>query len=134
MTAVRAMREISRSAIFIVGVIFVAAGPSLVWVWIGSQVQGGTAPTASAIVTVVAGLVVTYLVLALVFAWFAGRSQTRQEKRVRYAWNRSMRDEKYEVRRGYWLEDLFVVAAVLVGVVLVLWFFLWGSPGVPLAP
>jgi hypothetical protein len=134
MLALRAIVGLTRTAVFLVGVVVVAGAPTLAWVWVGSQVQGGTTPTASAIVTVVGGLVVTYLLLALLFAWIAGRSQSRPEKRVRYAWNRSLRDERHQVRRGHWLEDLFVAAAILVGIVILVWFFLWGNPGVPVAP
>ncbi len=109
-----------------------AAGPPLVWVWIGSQVQGGTAPSATAIVTVIAGLAISYMLLALMVSSVA-RSRPA-EKRVRAAWYRSMRDERHEVRRGLVMEDLFVAVTLLVTAAIVVWFLFFGSPGVPVGP
>jgi hypothetical protein len=134
MAAARAVRGLTKAIAFLATAVLFAAGPPLVWVWIGSQVQGGTAPTATAIVTVLGGLIVSYMLLGLVVAAIAGRSEERRVERVRYAWNRSLRDARYEVRRSHPLEDAFVVAAVLVTVVVTVWFFLFGNPGVPIAP
>ena len=82
--------------------------------------------------TVIAGLIVSYLFLALIVSAIAGRSQDRRTKRARFAWNRSLRDEEYHVERGHPLENAFVVAAILVAVVITIWFFFFGNPGVPI--
>jgi hypothetical protein len=120
----------ARALAFLATVALFAAGPPLLWVWIGSQVQGGTTPSATAIVTVISGLAITYMFLAVVVAAVASRSRGAQ-KRMRYAWNRSMRDERHEVRRGHVMEDIFVAVTIVVGVVIVFWFLFYGSPGVP---
>lgn len=119
-------------AIVIAGIVL-AAGPPLLWVWIGSQVQGGPDPSGTAIVTVIAGLVLSYMVIGFVVAWIAGRSGAG-DARMRYAWNRSMRDEERKPAGTHWLEDAFVAAAILVTIVIAVWFFLYGNPGVPVAP
>ena len=134
MAIVRAIRGVGRGVLFVFTVIVLAVGPPVLWVWIGSQVQGGTAPTATAIMTVIAGLIVSYLFLALIVSAIAGRSQDRRTKRARFAWNRSLRDEEYHVERGHPLENAFVVAAILVAVVITIWFFFFGNPGVPITP
>ncbi|MBA2241109.1 MAG: hypothetical protein H0W09_07710 [Solirubrobacterales bacterium] len=56
-------------------VVFLAVGVPMGWVWVGSQVQGGTSPTATAIVTVIAGLVVSYSLVGLIAAWLKGRGE-----------------------------------------------------------
>ena len=115
-------------------VLVLAAGPPLLWVWIGSQVQGGPTPSGTAIVTVIAGLVISYMVIGLIMAWVVGRSGSRGRRPIRYAWNRSLRDERYGGPRTHLLEDAFVAAAILVTVVVGVWFFFAGDPGVPVAP
>lgn len=134
MAVVRAIFGLTRGVAFLATVLLFAAGPPLLWVWVGSQVQGGTAPSATAIVTVIAGMVVSYMLLGVIVAWLVGRSDARAVKPVRYAWNRSMRAERHEVSRGNLLEDLFVAAALLVTVTVVVWFLLYGNPGVPVSP
>jgi hypothetical protein len=113
-------------------IVLLAAGAPLLWVWIGSQVQGGTAPSGTAIVTVIAGLVVSYMLIGLVVTALVSRSCGRRP--IRYAWNRSLRDERYSGPRTHLLENAFVAAAILVTVVVGVWFFVAGDPGVPVTP
>ena len=73
-----------------------AAGIPLAWVWVGSQVQGGTTPSATAIATVVTGCMASY---GFVASWRPGSRAvaTRSPgaaRHERYAWNRSLRDER----------------------------------------
>lgn len=127
----RATLGFTRAVAFLATVALFAAGPPLLWVWIGSQVQGGTDPSATAIVTVISGLAITYMLLAVMVATVVSRSRRGPRKRIRYAWNRSMRDERHEVSRGHVMEDLFAAVTIVVGVVIVFWFLFYGSPGVP---
>ncbi|MGI9021469.1 MAG: hypothetical protein ACR2G3_12265 [Solirubrobacterales bacterium] len=114
-------------------VALLAAGIPLAWVWVGSQVQGGTAPKAAAIATVVTGCIASYGLVALLAAWFKGRGDivARRARNERYAWNRSLRDERKHAPETSFLENCLIAATIVVGLVVTVWFFLYGNPGVP---
>ena len=124
---------IARFTFGAVVVALLAAGIPFAWVWVGSQVQGGTSPSATAIATVVAGCMASYGVVALLAAWFKGRGDhaARRARRERYAWNRSLRDEAKTPPSTSFLENCIIATTVVVGLVVVVWFFLYGNPGVP---
>jgi small-conductance mechanosensitive channel len=113
-------------------VVFLAVGIPLAWVWVGSQVQGGTSPTGTAIVTVIVGLTMSYSIVALVAAWLKGRQGGGE--RYRFLWTRSMRDERYQPTSTTFLENVLIVATIVVALIIVVWFFAFGSPGVPVTP
>ena len=111
-------------------VALLAGGLPLAWVWVGSQVQGGTSPSATAIATVVSGLIMSYAIVAVIAAWLKGRG-SRQGAPPRYAWNRSMRDERYTPASTTFLENVLIVATIVVAIVVTVWFLFYGNPGVP---
>jgi hypothetical protein len=117
----------------IVVVALLAAGIPLAWVWVGSQVQGGTTPSATAIATVVTGCMASYGLVALLAAWFKGRGDdvARKSRRERYAWNRSLRDERKSAPETTFLENCLIAATIVVAMIVTVWFFLYGNPGVP---
>jgi hypothetical protein len=112
-------------------VALLAGGLPLAWVWVGSQVQGGTSPSATAIATVVSGLIMSYAFVAVIAAWIKGRGGARQGAPTRYAWNRSMRDERYTPAATTFLENVLIVATIVVAIVVTVWFLFYGNPGVP---
>ena len=112
-------------------VVFLAVGVPMGWVWVGSQVQGGTSPTATAIVTVIAGLVVSYSLVGLIAAWLKGRGEEVDRSPTRYSWNRSLRDERATPAATSFLENVLIGATVLVAIIVTIWFFFFGNPGVP---
>lgn len=114
-------------------VVFLAVGIPLAWVWVGSQVQGGTSPTGTAIVTVIVGLTMSYAVVALIAAWLKGRVGG-EPTRYRFLWNRSMRDESYTPASTTFLENVLIAATIVVALIIVFWFFAFGNPGVPVTP
>jgi hypothetical protein len=114
-------------------VAFLAVGIPLAWVWVGSQVQGGTSPTGTAIVTVIVGLTMSYSIVALIAAWIKGR-MGGENTRYRFLWNRSMRDERYTPTSTTFLENVLIVATIIVALIIVVWFFAFGNPGVPVTP
>ena len=113
-----------------------AAGIPAAWVWVGSQVQGGTSPSATAIATVVTGCLMSYGILALIAAWLKGRGQEESaaHRHERYAWNRSLRDERKTPRSTNFLENVLIATTITVGLIVTAWFFLYGNPGVPVTP
>jgi hypothetical protein len=124
---------IAKVTIGAVVVALLAAGIPLAWVWVGSQVQGGTSPSATAIATVVAGCMASYGFVALLAAWVKGRGDevARKARRERYAWNRSLRDERKTAPKTNFLENCLIATTIVVGIVVTVWFFLYGNPGVP---
>jgi hypothetical protein len=114
-------------------VALLAAGIPLAWVWVGSQVQGGTSPSATAIATVVTGCMASYGCVALLAAWLKGRNTEvpGAAQNERYAWNRSLRDERHAAPETTFLENVLIVTTIVVGIIVAVWFFLYGSPGVP---
>jgi hypothetical protein len=114
-------------------VAFLAVGVPLAWVWVGSQVQGGTSPTGTAIVTVIVGLTMSYAIVAVIAAWFKGRVGG-ETTRYRFLWNRSMRDTQYTPTSTTFLENVLIIATIVVALIIVVWFFAFGNPGVPVTP
>jgi divalent metal cation (Fe/Co/Zn/Cd) transporter len=117
-----------------VAVIVFGAGIPLLWVWVGSQLQGGTAPSMSGIGVTLLGLVGSYWLLAYLFAALKQRSSPEAQRPVRYEWNRSLSAERREAGRNtHALEDIAAFATVVVAIVCTIWFVLFGNPGVPVA-
>ena len=117
----------------VVLVAFLAVGIPLAWVWVGSQVQGGTSPTGTAIVTVIVGLTMSYAIVALIAAWLKGRTGD-EAPRYRFLWTRSMRDERYAPTSTTFLENVLIAATIVVALIILVWFFAFGNPGVPVTP
>ena len=106
----------------------------LLWVWIGSKLQGGGADTVedTTAAIIFAGIVVTYLFLLFIAGWIQARGQAEEgAPPQRYPWNRSMRDEPYRPgeKRLSPIESAFVFTTVVVTGAFMVWFFVFaGSP------
>jgi hypothetical protein len=123
---------IVRMALALVLIVVFGAGVPFLWIWVGSQLQGGTQPSLSGLGVALAGIVVYYSLLAIVLAWVKERSRSDRAGVVRYAWNRSLSAERYQAGRNtHTLEDIVAAAAIVVGVVCTAAFLLFGNPGVP---
>jgi hypothetical protein len=130
----RAVAAGLRALAIVAGVIVVGAGVPFAWIWIGSQLQGGTAPSLSGLGVALAGIVASYWVLAAAFAWIVERGRG-EDRPVRYAWNRSLRDQPARPgQTSHALEEVVVIATLLVGLACTIVFFLFGNPGVPVSP
>src|SRR4029078_2280068 len=110
----------------------------LLWVWIGSKLQGGGADTvnSSTAAIIFAGIVLTYLALLFVAGWIVARGEPKEaEPRppTRYPWNRSMRDEPYRPgeKRLTAIESAFVFTTVVVTAAFMLWFFVFAGSSLP---
>jgi len=127
----RAVGRLLRAVAIVAGVVVFGAGVPLLWVWVGSMMQGGTAPSMSGLGVALGGIVVSYTVLAALFAWIVERSRS-EDRPVRYAWNRSLSAERHHPgRTTHALEEVVVMATLLVGLACTVFFFLFGSPGTP---
>jgi hypothetical protein len=125
-----ALSSTARLAFGLVLVAVLGFGLPLAWVWVGSQVQAGTRPTAAAIATVMAGMIVSWGVILVVASWVKSRSDTNPQHR-RFAWNRSLRDERDKPRETSFLENIVIATTLVTALVVTIWFFLFGDPGVP---
>jgi len=109
----------------------VGVGVPLVWIWIGSQTQDTTAPSATAYVVVLVGIVFTLLLIGGFLSFFADRSKLK--KRERADWMRGMSEE----RRVDSISDvhpfeLIIFCAVFVDIIVfAVWFFAFADPGTP---
>lgn len=123
------------TALILAGSVVFGFGVPVFWLWVGSLIQGGLNPSFGAVVTVLAGMTLSYFAFVAMMARFGGTAQSLAEGgRRRDAWSRSLRDERRVVTGPTdWVESLVIVTVLLVAVVCTVWFFLYGSPGVPLA-
>jgi divalent metal cation (Fe/Co/Zn/Cd) transporter len=113
------------------GVLFFGAGVPWGWVWVGSQLQGGTKPSMTGLGVALFGIILSYALMAYLLAWIKARVTHQEGRPVRYEWNRSLSAERKGAPVTHPIEDIVMTATILVGIVCTIWFFLFGSPGVP---
>lgn len=120
-----------------VAAVAIGAGVPLLWIWLGSLIQGSRGSSsveASTALAMVVGIVLTYALVVYLAAWIQGRGEDDRKQAappVRYPWNRSMRDEPYRPGTSKLspVEAVFVVTAVVASVAMLIWFFAFaGSP------
>ena len=130
----RLSRGTARLAAEILAALAIGAGVPLLWIWIGSEIQGARGATqveAGTALAIVIGIVVTYAVVLYLAAWLQGRGSDEPGPPVRYPWNRSMRDEPYRpgTTKLTPVEAVFVITAVVASIAMLVWFFAFaGSP------
>ena len=117
-----------------IAVVLFGAGVPYLWVWVGSQLQGGTAPSFGGLGVALLGIIISYSALAFLLAWLKAWVIHEDGKPVRYAWNRSLSAERHTAPQTHPIEDIIMTATILVGIVCTAWFLMFGSPGVPVAP
>ena len=118
----------------IAGILLFGAGVPYLWVWVGSQLQGGTAPSFSGLGVALLGIIVSYFLMAYLLAWIKVWVTHDQGAPIRHDWNRSLSAERRTAPNTHPIEDLVMTATILVGIVCTAWFLLFGSPGVPVSP
>jgi multisubunit Na+/H+ antiporter MnhC subunit len=112
----------------------VGFGVPLLWVWIGSRLQGAGSDSVSSSTAAVifVGIILTYIAILFVVGLVQARGGAGQERPpTRYPWNRSMRDEPYRpgTKRLSPIEAAFVFTTIVISGAFLLWFFLLaGSP------
>jgi hypothetical protein len=129
----RPLLTLLRVVAAVVAVIVFGAGIPFAWIWIGSQLQGGTAPSLAGLGVALAGIVVSYAALLAGFAWLRERISPA-EGPVRHEWNRSLSAERKQGPQTNSIEDIAVAATIIVAIVCTVWFLLFGNPGVPISP
>ena len=128
-----------RLLITIVAALGIGAGVPLLWVWIGSKLQGNEDSTASSLdgttaAAMVFGIIFTYLAILIAGAWAQARfgaDPGPQRSVPRHPWNRSMRDTPYRPgeKKLTPLEAALVWTTIGTTAAFLAWFFLLaGSP------
>jgi len=106
--------------IMVIGSLVLWIGTPLLWLWVGSQVQGATASLGTALGVSFIGVVATIMLLAGVLAKLSNVYQA----------NRRARGLEYTGH--YVLETVLVVSAGITLAAFVVWFFLFaGASPVP---
>ena len=132
----RASKTTGRILLEIVAAIMIGVGVPLLWVWIGSQIQGSRGSLsveASTAVLMMVGIVITYVVILVIAGAIQARRAGPSERPppTRYPWNRSMRDEPYRpgTNKLSPVEAVFVGTAIVASIAMMIWFFAFaGSP------
>ncbi len=122
------MREFLRSGtgaalalmIMFIGSIVLWLGMPLLWIWVGSQIQGATQSITGALAAMFAGVIVSVALLAILLAKLSDFYRANRLAR-------GLRDPGHVV-----LESVLVVSAGVTLVVFVVWFlFIAGANPVP---
>lgn len=108
--------------IMVVGSLVLWVGVPAGWLWIGSQVQGETGDVGAAILVMMAGVLVSVLVVVLALVRL-----NRLHEHMREA--RGLPVSSYSV-----LERVLVVTAGLALVAFTIWFLGFAGPGPSIAP
>lgn len=140
-------RSVSEIAAFAVTVVVSAAigfGIPLLWVWVGSQVQGGTGGGAanlnfSVAMLILFGIIVSYVIVLYLAGWvmtrFGGEPEAGPQRgSANEPWMRGMTDSRAIMPRHTTrierIERTFVITTIIVTVAVSIWFF--GFAGSPL--
>ena len=130
----KAIWSVLRWPLAAIAIVVFGAGVPYLWVWVGSQLQGGTAPSFSGLGVALLGIIFSYGLMAYLLAWLKSVVTHDEGKPVRHDWNRSLSAERRTGPNTHPIEDLVVTATILVGIVCTVWFLLFGDPGVRQAP
>ena len=103
------------------------------WVWVGSQISNGQAPSGGPYMVVLVGIVVSILLISWllsrlnrVYMHLTGSNTTEP---IRPAWMKSLRDSEGPSRYPTVLETVIVTSVILAILSMTAWFFLLaGSP------
>src|SRR5438067_1509311 len=89
----------------------------MAWVWVGSQLQPKSAEGVGglAALVIIVGPIASYVAVLILAGRFAGpRGETARP--ARFAWNRSVEDSSHARRPTPVIEQIFILATVLVAV------------------
>jgi hypothetical protein len=134
------MRRAVVDVVILASTVVVAAvigfGVPLLWIWIGSILEGddGVSSVSFAVaMAVLAGIISTYVLAMYVGAWIQSRVTQAPQQQARAPWLRSMRDTPYRAGSAQLgpLERVFVVTTLLVSVAFWVWFLFFAGSSLP---
>jgi hypothetical protein len=132
----RAGRNVAASllvVLMIVAALSMWTAIPLGWVWIGSQVSEGQAPSGGPYMVVLFGIVISILVISWLLSrmnqLYVSLTGTRHVDPIRPAWLKSLRDSEAPRSGPTVLETVIVSSVVLAILAMTIWFFVAaGSP------
>jgi hypothetical protein len=131
----RASGRTGRFVLEIVAAVAIGAGVPLLWIWIGSLIQGSRGAQhveGSTAAILFVGIVASYMIILMIAGAIQARGEAEEERApARYPWNRSMRDEPYRPGTSKLtpVEAVFVGTAIVASIGMLIWFFAFaGSP------
>ena len=135
MRALNTVRRGLSSTVARIGVVALGAvvglGVPLLWIWVGSQFQGGTAPSWTAFAVVLGGLIGTLMLIAGFFSFFVARSKERQRARVDWMRGQSEERRTETFSDTHPLEMIIFFAVFVDFIAFICWFFFFADPGTP---
>ncbi len=123
------MRELLRTgagAVLVVMIMFIGSfvlwlGTPLLWLWVGSQIQGSSGSIGAALGTMAIGVVVTIAVIAFVLSKLSNVYRANRQARGR------------DDPGHFVLESVLVISAGFTIVVFIVWFFFFaGASPIPI--
>ena len=134
-------RALSKPAALIL-ILLMAAGSVAMWVvvpvawlYLGSQMQKGSTPSLGPYVIVLAGIVVSMVIIGKLLGWldrvYAIVIGVSRQKRIQAPWHKSMRGERESGRERTVLDGVMIVSVGLALVAFGVWFFAFAGSSLP---
>jgi hypothetical protein len=126
----------------VVGAVAIGFGVPLLWVWIGSQLQGGSGATTlnfSVAMAILAGIIATYVAVLYIAGMLISRfdrtpEPEKQKSTAREPWLRGMSDTRAvrPARKSTATESIervFIITTLLVTMAAWIWFLFFAEGG-----
>jgi hypothetical protein len=132
----RAVVDVAILVATVVGAAVIGFGVPLLWIWIGSILEGddGVSSVSFAVaMAVLAGIISTYVLAMYLGAWLQSRLADAPQRPDRAPWLRSMRDTPHRAGSEQLgpLERVFVVTTLLVSAAFWVWFLFFAGSSLP---
>ena len=122
-------------ALMVLASVMLWVGAPLLWVWVGSQLQGGSTPSLGVYLLVLAGVMVSGIVMSKLLSAldraYARVTHRDGPVRVHLAWHRSLRGERTSGRPTRMVDVVMVASVSAALVTLAVWFFLLAGSSLP---
>lgn len=134
-------RALSKPAALIL-ILLMAAGSIAMWVvvpvawlYLGSQMQKGSSPGLGPYLLVLAGIVVSMIVIGKLLGWmdrvYAIVIGVSRQRRIQAPWHKSMRGERESGRERTVLDGVMIVSVALALLAFGVWFFAFAGSSLP---
>lgn len=136
------VRRALRKPAALILILLMAAGSVAMWVvvpvawlYLGSQMQKGSTPSLGPYLLVLAGIVVSMVVIGKLLGWldrvYAIVIGVSRQQRIQAPWHKSMRGERDSGRERTVLDGVMIVSVSLALVAFGVWFFAFAGSSLP---